>query len=52
MTVEQIIEAMTKEQRRTSRDSLGDALDIVSVIVGDMPYSRLFSITVTVIDRL
>jgi hypothetical protein len=41
---------LTAEQKKTCRESLGDALDIISGIVGDIPYSRLFVITISVID--
>ena len=52
MTTQEIIDAMTNEQRRACRDSLGDALDIVSEIVGEMQYSKLFAITLTVIESI
>jgi len=51
-TTQQIIDALTNEQRKKCRGSIGDALDIVSEIVGDMPYSSLFTITCDVIEKL
>lgn len=52
MQTSDIIDAMTTEQRKSCRDDIGDALDIVSEIVGDMPYSRLFAIVCDVIEKL
>ena len=52
MSIDEIIQALTKEQRKQCRESIGDALDIVETIVGDMPYLRLFAITAEVIERL
>ena len=52
MTPAEITERMNKEQRKVARINIGDALDIVSDIVGDMPYSSLFNLTCAVIDLL
>lgn len=51
-TIKEIIEALTPDQRKAVRNDLGDALDIVSEIVGDMPYSSLFNITCAVMEAL
>jgi len=50
MSIQDIAQHLTSEQKKTCRESLGDALDIISGIVGDMPYSRLFAITIAVLD--
>lgn len=51
-TVNEIIAAMTPEQRRESRIYLGNALEIVSTIVGEMPFSSLFTLTCAVVEKL
>jgi len=50
MSIQDIAQQLTPEQKKICRQSLGDALDIVSGIAGDMPYSRLFAITISIID--
>ena len=51
-TAEQIIGKLTVEQRKACRKSLGDALDIVAEIVGDIPYSSLFNLTADIVEKL
>jgi hypothetical protein len=51
-SVDEIIAEMTPEQRRESRIYLGNALEIVHGIVGEMPFSSLFTLTCAVVDEL
>ena len=50
--ISEIIKAMTPEQRKAARVDIGEALDIVERIVGDIPYLSLFTITAQVIELL
>ena len=51
-TIQQIAASMTPQQRKDARNSIGDALEIVSGIVGDMSYSSLFNVTCAVIEEM
>jgi len=46
----EIVSRLSPDQKKTVCGSLGDALDIVCEIVGNMPYSRLFALTISVIE--
>ena len=51
MKTAEIIGKLTVEQKKACRKSLGDALDIVAEIIGDIPYSSLFNITADIVEK-
>lgn len=51
-SIDEIIAAMTPEQRRESRIYLGYALEIVHGIVGEMPFPELLTLTNSVVDKI